>query len=216
MFACLLVNNYLNLFFLGCPWKGILNDLYNHLQNCFFDSARIPENMKNYINTLDMKENNQSKHQEEISDTYLNFNKNASLKARLFNKHSQLIISSMNNETKNKNFGEILGTDSEFLNEILNMDNNNNNINNINNINNDNYSQNSTLLNNNLKTNSVIGSKLSNLNENFQNNKNNLSQYNKNYINNFSPKSIVSEKSFHSKNSFIENYDLLRNRNNNL
>jgi len=103
-----------------------LNDLGNHLNNCIFDSTRIPDNVKNYFNNIEKKDSTTNINLYEDDDThnYLGFNKNSSLKARLFNKNSKLILSSLNNDSKSKlndNFNSILGyNDEDLLKEILN------------------------------------------------------------------------------------------------
>jgi len=119
-------------------------------------------------------------HQDDLTDNYLNFNKNASLKARLFNKNSQLIISSLNSSSNGDiNFSDILGTKDDFLNQVLN----------------DNQSKND---NNNLiqNSNSFFGSKLisnngNNINESFLNMNNNDNIINKSNINNISHRSSI-------------------------
>ncbi len=110
---------------IGCPWKGSLNDLGNHLHNCIFDLDRMPDTVKNYIISVDKKDNTTNINSFEDDDThnYLDFNRNSSLRARLFNKNSKLMISSMNiNMNSNTSFfKDILGDyEEDNINEISN------------------------------------------------------------------------------------------------
>ena len=202
-----------------------MNDLCNHLQNCIFDSSRIPDNVKNYIDNLDRKESNHKLHvhDEDTTDNYLNFNKNASLKARLFNKNSQLIISSLNNASKGNinNYSDILGTKDDFLNQILNSDQNNNFNNNHtkshansvigskifnNNIGNaksntTNFGNSNTLFNNNINN---------NFNDNITSNLNNFSKVSNPTQNNMQGGNLGDYNFLMSKNNFNE-FSLLHN-----
>jgi len=159
----------------------------------------MPDNVKNYIDNLDKKDSNPKLniHDEETTDNYLNFNKNASLKARLFNKNSQLIISSLSTNTnENNNYSDILGTKDDFLNQILNSDAkyNKNNLNNTN-----------------LHANSLNASKILNNNTHDQNNNDNTTIFANNNINNILQSSHSSQNNS-SQAGNLGDYNLLRSK----
>lgn len=88
----------------GCPWKSSLQNLKEHLKQCYFDPKRIPECIRSIIskdekvkkkkdNTKvdnDIKSSNEDM-EENVSINSVNFNTNVSLKARLYHKNRTLM-----------------------------------------------------------------------------------------------------------------------------
>jgi hypothetical protein len=98
---------YFYLFFIGCPWKGPLSELKRHLNVCFFDEKKLPEHMKTQLkeNSVTREFNLKKMVEEENEDNsnkYLEFNKDASLKARLYQKNPLLINRALNNNSLEK------------------------------------------------------------------------------------------------------------------
>lgn len=91
---------------LGCPWKGILGDLNNHLKCCPFDDKRISVNIRKKLNeNTDLNKNIES------NSDYTEFNNiNGSLKARLYQKNPKLIgkILDEGEDIKHKDILDIL------------------------------------------------------------------------------------------------------------
>lgn len=88
----------------GCPWKSSLQNLNEHLKQCYFDPKKIPECIRNIINNDEknkMKNNPNTSsalteqygvnEEENISSNSINFNTNVSLKARLYYKNRTLM-----------------------------------------------------------------------------------------------------------------------------
>lgn len=107
-----------------CPWKGTLSELVRHLGICPFDEKRISENIKKHLNKASLTDT-KSKYQEDDSNTgdYLGFNpKNASLKARLFQKNPALMSKVLNDEGKEPGYLDIysfIGVDRKHIPDSL-------------------------------------------------------------------------------------------------
>ena len=93
----------------NCPWKGILSELDEHLKSCLFDTNKMPKHLQKLLdkaNVNDYKTDfDPSAPEESCIHDYLDFNSNASLKARLYQKNPELIkktFSSNEKEDKNK------------------------------------------------------------------------------------------------------------------
>ena len=101
---------------LGCPWKGKLSGISNHLKECYFKPNEIPEFIKEIL-----KDQNESKNKngnenddsnndgegEGFHDNNLtSFNTKSSLRARLYNRNRELVnnvFSKSGNKTFNPN-----------------------------------------------------------------------------------------------------------------
>jgi len=111
----------LELFFITeCPWKGTLSELNRHLKICPFDDKRILENVKKQLSKNSSSEIINSLYDDENNTgEYLNFNpKNASLKARLFQKNPELIGKVLNEEENgngNSDIFSIIGVDKKHI-----------------------------------------------------------------------------------------------------
>jgi len=70
----------------SCPWKGVLNNLNDHLKTCWFN----PDKMGQKMSELFKKESNNLPYNNH-DNNYVDFNPNASLKARLYQKNPNLI-----------------------------------------------------------------------------------------------------------------------------
>ena len=104
-----------------------MTDLPNHLEFCLFDNLKLPENIKNYIQFSDKGETNKDNLIENYDDDdqankYLGFNKNSSLKARLFNKNQNLIINAVNGSVdhKNNSIFNMIESEGGLMKNILN------------------------------------------------------------------------------------------------
>ena len=94
----------------GCPWKGKLSDLDNHIQTCFFDPEKLPEFMKEEIDIKNVKTKKKSKiildeSEEEDCNNICSFNYTSSIKERVFNRDPSLVqkvLGEENNEKKDK------------------------------------------------------------------------------------------------------------------
>lgn len=93
--------------------------------------------MKSFLNDIEKKnskENLISNDEEDLANQYLGFNKNSTLKARLFNKNSQLIMSSYNSSVEaNNKINQIFNlgnSNDDLLNEFLTQNQLNSNANN--------------------------------------------------------------------------------------
>lgn len=103
-----------------CPWKGTLSELNRHLRICPFDDKRISENIKKQLSKNSSSEINNSLYDEDNNTgEYLNFNpKNASLKARLFQKNPELIGKVLNEEENgnaDSDIYSIIGIDKKHI-----------------------------------------------------------------------------------------------------
>lgn len=80
----------------GCPWKSRLENLEEHLKNCNFDPAKIPDFMKSVL-YKNAAESNKKKNElglieeENESNEHVDFNTKVGLKARLYNKNKKLM-----------------------------------------------------------------------------------------------------------------------------
>ena len=83
-----------------CPWKGQLSELNRHLKACPFDEKRISVNIKKqFTNTLSGDVKNTYCDDNTGTGDYLDYNpKNASLKARLYQKNPELMGKVLNEE----------------------------------------------------------------------------------------------------------------------
>lgn len=104
-----------------------MTDLPNHLEYCIFDNIKLPENIKNYIQFSDKGETNNenlldNNDDDDPANKYLGFNKNSSLKARLFNKNQNLIINAVNGSAdyKNNSIFNMIGSQEDLMKHILN------------------------------------------------------------------------------------------------
>ena len=111
-----------------CPWKGTLSELNRHLKVCPFDEKRISDYVKKQF-TKNLSGDIKKSYYDDDTNTgeYLGFNpKNASLKARLFQKNPELMGKVLNDEEKendNLDLFALIGVESgnmpqKNLNEI--------------------------------------------------------------------------------------------------
>ena len=85
-----------------CPWKGSILDLVKHMSYCVFDIKNIPDEIKN-IFEKEIINNSTPEFNIEINNNYSILNSQSSLKARLYEKHTEIMKKSlMKNNFKDK------------------------------------------------------------------------------------------------------------------
>jgi hypothetical protein len=103
-----------------CPWKGALSELNRHLKVCPFDEKRISDYVKKQF-TKKISDDVKKSYYDDDTNTgeYLGYNpKNASLKARLFQKNPELMGKVLNDEEKgndNLDLFELIGVESRNM-----------------------------------------------------------------------------------------------------
>jgi len=103
----------------NCPWMGVLSELDEHLKSCVFDKKLMPNNIYELLNKENTNTRNidHSEPEESCVNSYLNFNSNTSLKARLYQKNPELIKSSFSSENKNTKEKDLF----DFLDSLGNL-----------------------------------------------------------------------------------------------
>ena len=76
-----------------CPWKGTVSDLNKHLSNCQFDEKTMSNEIKSIFNSNIGDDDT-------FVNSYLTFNSNSSLKARLYEKDKELIRGVLENKNE--------------------------------------------------------------------------------------------------------------------
>ena len=83
----------------GCPWKGKLMNVPDHLKDCCFDPNRLGDEMKSILLNNKKKENDEDNN----INSFTSFNTKVSLKARLYERDKKLISNILSKHEINRN-----------------------------------------------------------------------------------------------------------------